>query len=225
MPGAVAKIIEDLRDRGGLKGTDVANIASVSTMSPAIAAMLPSEALRDEDGTILRWYVVNFDIDDQVRAQESLRLADERLARALRVASLSELSVSIAHELNQPLQAVVANAGAFQRWLNADPPNFDHARRVAQKIIRNADAAAQVVSRIRALFNKTCAQCHNGSLDQSLSRAKFDVTKLDSMPLAEKQTAIARMRMPASDRKHMPPAMFRSIPDDQLQLAIAELTK
>ncbi|TIW12630.1 MAG: PAS domain-containing sensor histidine kinase, partial [Mesorhizobium sp.] len=74
---------------------------------------------------------------------------------ALRAASLSELSVSIAHELNQPLQAVVANTGAFQRWLNADPPNFNHASRVAQKIIRNADAAAQVITRIRALFNKT----------------------------------------------------------------------
>jgi PAS domain S-box-containing protein len=113
------------------------------------------EPLRDEDGTILRWYGVNFDIDDEVRAQESLRLADERLARALRAASLSELSVSIAHELNQPLQAVVANVGAFQRWLDADPPNFDHASRIAQKIIRNADAASQVISRIRALFNKT----------------------------------------------------------------------
>lgn len=113
------------------------------------------EPLRDEDGTILRWYGVNFDIDDEVRAQESLRLADERLARALRAASLSELSVSIAHELNQPLQAVVANAGAFQRWLNADPPNFEHASRVARKITRNADAAAQVISRIRALFSKT----------------------------------------------------------------------
>lgn len=116
------------------------------------------EPLRDEDGTILRWYVVNFDIDDEVRAQESLRLADERLARALRAASMSELSVSIAHELNQPLQAVVANAGAFQRWLNADPPNFGHASRVAQKIIRNADAAAQVITRIRALFSKTEAE-------------------------------------------------------------------
>lgn len=118
------------------------------------------EPLRDEDGTILRWYGVNFDIDDEVRARESLRLADERLARALRAASLSELSVSIAHELNQPLQAVVANAGAFQRWLNADPPNFDHASRVAQKITRNADAAAQVISRIRALFSKTESEPH-----------------------------------------------------------------
>lgn len=116
------------------------------------------EPLRDEDGTIVRWYGVNLDIDDEVRAQESLRLADERLARALRAASLSELSVSIAHELNQPLQAVVANVGAFQRWLSADPPNFDHASRIAEKIIRNANAAAEVITRIRALFAKTPGQ-------------------------------------------------------------------
>ena len=116
------------------------------------------EPLRDEDGTIIRWYGVNLDIDDEVRAQESLRLTDERLSRALRAASLSELSVSIAHELNQPLQAVVANAGAFQRWLNADPPNFDRASRVAKKIIKNANAAAEVIIRIRALFAKTAVQ-------------------------------------------------------------------
>jgi PAS domain S-box-containing protein len=113
------------------------------------------EALRDEQGTIVRWYGVNLDIDDQVRAQESLRLADERLSRAQRAASLSELSVSIAHELNQPLQAVVANVGAFQRWLNAEPPNFDRASLVAEKIIRNTNAAAEVITRIRALFAKS----------------------------------------------------------------------
>jgi PAS domain S-box-containing protein len=113
------------------------------------------EPLRDESGTILRWYGVNIDIDDEVRAQEALRLADERLARASRAASLSELSVSIAHELNSPLQAVVANANAYQRWLNADPPNYERAGRTAEKIIRDANAAAEVVGRIRALFAQT----------------------------------------------------------------------
>jgi len=113
------------------------------------------EPLRDETGTIIRWYGVNLDVEDEVRSQEALRLADERLSRALRAASLSELSVSIAHELNQPLQAVVANAGAFRRWLSADPPNFEHAGRIAEKIIRDADAAAQVLGRIRALFTQT----------------------------------------------------------------------
>jgi len=113
------------------------------------------EPLRDETGTIIRWYGVNIDIDDEVRAQEALRLADERLARASRAANLSELSVSIAHELNSPLQAVVANANAYQRWLNADPPNYERAGRTAERIIRNANAAADVIGRIRALFTQT----------------------------------------------------------------------
>ncbi|MER9583909.1 hypothetical protein [Mesorhizobium sp. M0276] len=52
-----------------------------------IAASIRVQPLRDEDRTILRLYGVNFDIDDEVRAQESLRLGDERLARALRAAS------------------------------------------------------------------------------------------------------------------------------------------
>ncbi|MCV9966744.1 PAS domain-containing protein [Pararhizobium sp. BT-229] len=117
-----------------------------------------SEPFRDDDGVIVQWYGVNLDVDDEVRAQESLRLADERLARASRAASLTELSVSIAHELNQPLQAVVSNANAVQRWLHADPPNFERANRSADSIIRNADAAAQVVSRIRAVFTQAGSQ-------------------------------------------------------------------
>ncbi|OEO28530.1 PAS domain-containing sensor histidine kinase [Devosia insulae DS-56] len=113
------------------------------------------EPLRDDSGAIIRWYGVNIDIDDEVRAQEALRLADERLARASRAASLSELSVSIAHELNSPLQAVVANANAFQRWLGATPPNYERAGRTAERIIRDANAAAEVITRIRALFAQT----------------------------------------------------------------------
>lgn len=116
------------------------------------------QPLRDETGKIIRWYGVNLDVDDEVRSQEALRLADERLSRALRAASLSELSVSIAHELNQPLQAVVANAGAFKRWLNANPPNFENASRVAEKVIRDAESAAQVLGRIRALFAQASDQ-------------------------------------------------------------------
>src|SRR5262249_27916145 len=111
-----------------------------------------SEPLRDDSGEILHWYGINIDIDDEVRAREALRLADDRLARASRAASLSELAVSIAHELNSPLQAVVANANAYQRWLSADPPNYERAGPIAERIIRDANAAAEVIARIRALF-------------------------------------------------------------------------
>jgi PAS domain S-box-containing protein len=114
-----------------------------------------SEPFYDKNGALAQWYGVNLDVDDEVKAQEGLRLADERLARASRAASLSELSVSIAHELNQPLQAMVSNANAFERWLAAEPPNFERARKTAEWIIRDAEAAGEVIGRTRALFSQT----------------------------------------------------------------------
>jgi PAS domain S-box-containing protein len=114
-----------------------------------------SEPFRDDDGKILQWYGVNLDIDDEVKAQEALRSADERLARAARNVSLSELSISIAHDLNQPLQGVVSNVTAFKNWLRATPPNLERATRSAEWIVRDAEAAAEVVSRIRTIFSQT----------------------------------------------------------------------
>ncbi|WP_421439737.1 PAS domain-containing protein [Agrobacterium tumefaciens] len=114
-----------------------------------------SEPLRDENGEVTQWYSVNLDIEDEVRAQEALRHAAERLSRASRAASLAEFSVSIAHQLNQPLQSVVSNSDAFRRWLAMTPPNFDRATQTADAIVRDAELAAQIVGRIRALFNQS----------------------------------------------------------------------
>lgn len=108
--------------------------------------------MRDAEGAIVQWNVVCLDIDGEVRAHEDLRLSQERLIRASQTASLAELSASIAHEINQPLAAVVAHSHACQRWLTADPPNLDRAQSTVQRITRDANAAADVVSRVRALF-------------------------------------------------------------------------
>ncbi|WP_191059309.1 PAS domain-containing protein [Geminicoccus harenae] len=120
--------------------------------------------MRNADGAIVQWNVICLDIDAEVRAQEDLRLAQERLARAGQAASLAELSASIAHEVNQPLAAVVWNSQACQRWLAATPPNLDRARTTVERIIRDANAAADVVSRIRALFRQAAAPRHRGSI-------------------------------------------------------------
>src|SRR5262249_12138411 len=114
-----------------------------------------AEPLRDESGRIIRWFGANVDIHDFVTAQEDLRLAQEGLAHASQAASLAELSASIAHEVNQPLAAVVANSHACQRWLLAEPPNIERAKITAERIIRDANSAADVVSRIRALFRQS----------------------------------------------------------------------
>jgi PAS domain S-box-containing protein len=110
--------------------------------------------MRNADGEIVQWNGVCFEIEDRVRAQEDLRLSQERLSRASQAASLAELSASIAHEVNQPLAAIVANAHACQRWLVAAPPNIDRAQTTVSRVIRDANAAAQIVTRVHALFKQ-----------------------------------------------------------------------
>jgi C4-dicarboxylate-specific signal transduction histidine kinase len=117
-----------------------------------------AEPMRNHDGTIEQWYAVSMDIEDFVRAQEAeeaLRQASAKLARASQSASLAELSASIAHEVNQPLAAVVTNSHACQRWLESDPPNLQRAQLTVQRIIRDANSAADVVGRIRSLFRQS----------------------------------------------------------------------
>src|SRR5439155_1745969 len=102
-----------------------------------------AEPLRDGDGHVVRWYGVNVDIDDRKRAEEALRTRQAKLSRASRIAIVSELAASIAHEISQPLAALVANGHAIQRWLSAEPPNLDRARLTADRLIRDGNAAAE----------------------------------------------------------------------------------
>lgn len=131
-----------------------------------------SEPLRDQDGAIVHWYHVSIDIDDAVRAQEELRLAYENLARQNQAASLAELSASIAHEVNQPLTAIVANSHACQRWLKAETPNIERAQRIVERIIRDANSAADVVGRIRALFRQSTDCRSRTSLESIVSKTR-----------------------------------------------------
>jgi NO-binding membrane sensor protein with MHYT domain/anti-sigma regulatory factor (Ser/Thr protein kinase) len=80
--------------------------------------------------------------------------ANAELAYSGRAASLDELAVSIAHEINQPLGAVVNSSSASLRWLATDPPNFKEARDAAAQAVREANRAAEVIAGIRALLKK-----------------------------------------------------------------------
>jgi PAS domain S-box-containing protein len=112
-------------------------------------------SLHDETGNPVGRYGILIDVDDEVSSQRALRRSQDRLTRATQAASLAELSASIAHEVNQPLAAVVANAQACQRWLVGDTPNVERARLTTERVIRDAHAAAEVVGRIRALFRQS----------------------------------------------------------------------
>jgi PAS domain S-box-containing protein len=112
------------------------------------------QPLRDSKGQIVRWYGLLSDIEDKKNAAEILRRTQARLSRATQIATVGELAASIAHEVNQPLAAVVANAHACLLWLLANPPNLHEASHAAERIVRDGNDAAEVVRRIRALFKQ-----------------------------------------------------------------------
>lgn len=127
--------------------------------------------MRNDEGTIVQWNVICLDIDGEVRMQEELRLAQERLSRASQAASLAELSASIAHEVNQPLAAIVANSHACYRWLSAEPVNVARAKITTERVIRDANSAAEVVGRIRALFKQSIENRVNLALSGAIAEA------------------------------------------------------
>jgi len=98
------------------------------------------------------------DITTAKRAAEELHEAQAALAHVTRVTTLGELTASIAHEVNQPLGALVTNAEACLRWLDRGTPNLDEARRNVEMIIKDGHRASEVIRRIRALSKKTDPQ-------------------------------------------------------------------
>jgi PAS domain S-box-containing protein len=113
-----------------------------------------NEPLFDRDGTVKCWYSVGFDITDSREMEEALRNTRRKLSTAMQIATVAELSASIAHEINQPLASVVTNAHTIETWLSHDPPNLERAQATLERIIRDGHSAAEVVRRIRALFKE-----------------------------------------------------------------------
>ena len=94
------------------------------------------------------------DLTEHMLAAEALQQAQAELVRITRVTALGELAASIAHEVNQPITAVVTNAGTGLRWLAAQPPDLDEARQTFERIIKAGNRASDVIGRIRALVKK-----------------------------------------------------------------------
>lgn len=91
---------------------------------------------------------------EQRRTEETLQATRAELARAARITTIGELTASIAHELNQPLAAVVANADACVAWLSREKPDLAEARSAAERATQGATRASEVIARIRSLITK-----------------------------------------------------------------------
>jgi C4-dicarboxylate-specific signal transduction histidine kinase len=94
------------------------------------------------------------DVTERRASEEALSKARSELSQVARVTSLGVLTASIAHEVNQPLSGIITNAGTCLRMLAADPPNVEGARETVRRTIRDGNRAADVISRLRALYGK-----------------------------------------------------------------------
>ena len=144
------------------------------------------EAALDSEGTVTRWYGLLLDINERKLMKEALRTTEARLSQAAQIATVGELSASIAHEINQPLAAVVASGQACVRFLSAQPPNVARAREAAESIVRDGKDAGEVVRRIRALFRRAPADKAMLNLNEVIG----EVLRLLASETAKRQVSV-----------------------------------
>jgi signal transduction histidine kinase len=133
------------------------------------------------------------DVTEARQAQEALADAQAQLAHANRVATLGALTASIAHDVNQPLAAIVANGEANLRWLDRPVPQVDTVREGLEQMIADAERAGSVVNRIRALARKDPSERRLLDLNAVIN----DVVKLVQREIAAHQVALRLALAPA----------------------------
>ncbi|HEY9214869.1 MAG TPA: ATP-binding protein [Ancylobacter sp.] len=146
----------------------------------------------------------NNDITERKRSETMLRNAQTELAHATRITTLGELTASIAHEVNQPLAAVVTNGEACLRWLGRDLPDLEEARASVERMIANGRRASNVIARLRALARHSEPDHAPLNLNEIVE---------DALMLVEREAAVQRVAV----RLDLAPAL-PDILGDRVQL-------
>lgn len=144
------------------------------------------------------------DVTVAKEAEHKLRKAQAELAHVTRVTTLGELAASIAHEINQPLAAIVANAEACRGWLDRDTPDLAAARRSAEWVAEDGLRASEVIRRVRALAKKT-----------DIERTPFDLNEIAKEVMALVARELTSHQV--SVRMELAPAL-PSVMGDRVQL-------
>lgn len=204
--------ITELKAAGTLQPREKEYLRKDGSRVPVLVARALFESKPDEGVSFV------IDMTDRKRAEEKLRASEQRLldaqmelARVTRVTTLGELTASIAHEVNQPLAAVVSAGTACLSWLNGGTPNLDEARSAVGWIIKEGNRASEVIRRVRALANKT-----------DIETAPLDVNDVvrESIALMRRELISYRVSL----RMELAPALPRVLGDRvQLQQVIINL--
>jgi PAS domain S-box-containing protein len=173
---------------------------------------LMAHGTRTSDGQ-LEYIGAVQDVTERRLAEEALGKVRSELAQMNRITSLGALTASIAHEVNQPLSGIVTNASTCLRMLSADPPNVDGALETARRTIRDGNRAADVITRLRALFGKKDAQIEPVDLNEA-------TREVIALSLSELQRNRVMLRTELGDE--LPPVMGDRV---QLQQVILNLVR
>ena len=146
---------------------------------------------------------------ERKQAEEALHKAQAELAHITRVTTLGEMTASIAHEINQPLAAVVTNGSASLRWLMGDSPNLEEAREASRRVIRDANRASEVIARIRALMQKTETQKAQLDLNEAIQEIVL---------LTQNEAARKRVRLRLELAADLPPVFGDRVQLQQVAL-------
>jgi len=150
-------------------------------------------------------------IAEQRRTEEALQVTRSELARVVRITTIGELTASIAHEVNQPLAAVVANADACVAWLSREEPDLAEARAAAERATQGATRASEVIVRIRSLINKAIPEKSRVQLNEIIEQTAV---------LAEGQASRNEVALQLQLASDLPAVLADSI---QLQQVILNL--
>jgi PAS domain S-box-containing protein len=165
----------------------------------------------DDEGRLAQWFGTHTDVEERRRAEEALREAQQEVAHATRLATLGELAASLAHELNQPLTAVVANGSACLRWLRRDVPDVGEAVAAVEHIIRDGNHASAVIAETRALLKKSDG-----------TRAFFDIVPVigNAVLLLHREALEHRAKIREEHTEELPPVWGVRV---QLQQVVVNL--
>jgi PAS domain S-box-containing protein len=154
-----------------------------------IEISLTVSPLFNKYGKVIGASKVARDITTSREAEAELQRVRTELARVARVTTLGELTAAIAHEVNQPLTGVISSGNACLRWLAANPPNLEAARRSVERMIDDGNRAADVIRRIRDMVRKSPPRKDafniNDTIMEVLALIRTELSRNDISPRAE----------------------------------------
>jgi len=114
----------------------------------------PTETERGASPEVARLIGAVQDTTERKRAEDALQATQSELARVTQLSMMGQMAAAIAHEINQPLAAIVANGSAGLRWLAGTSPNLEEGSAALKRIVGEGHRAASVIAGIRAMFKK-----------------------------------------------------------------------